>query len=73
MLRDTARVINIIERTAAMRRRAFGRGKFRQAALIPELHREADDRFGGFVKQRGDGRAVDAAAHGDGGEHGLWR
>src|SRR5579859_898926 len=35
MLRDAARVVDVVERTAAMRRRAFGRGKFREAALVP--------------------------------------
>src|SRR5487761_114976 len=71
MPRDAARVVNVVERAAAMRRGPFGRGKLREAALVPELHRQANDRLGSFVEERGDSRAVDATAHGDGGERGL--
>src|SRR5579863_4778016 len=61
MPRDTARVVNVVERATTMRRGAAIASKLREATLVPELHREANDGLGGFVKQRSDGRAVDAA------------
>ena len=43
MLRDALGVINVIERAAAVLGRAVSL-KLGQAALIPELHRQADYR-----------------------------
>ena len=65
MLGDAARVVDVVDRAAAMLRGA-ARFFLRQAALIPELHREADDRLAAIVKHRRDRGAIDAAAHGDG-------
>ena len=42
MLGDVARIVHVIERTAAAGDAAFGR-KLRQTALIPELHGQADN------------------------------
>jgi hypothetical protein len=42
MLRDAPGVINVIERAAAVLGRSVSL-KFGQAALIPQLHRQADD------------------------------
>src|SRR5882724_2410199 len=42
MLRDTLGVVDVVERAAAMLRGAVAL-KFGEAALIPELHGEADD------------------------------
>src|SRR5690348_966714 len=67
---DAARVVNIVERAAAMRRRASGR-ELGQAALIPELHGQADDRLTGRVQESSNSGAVHTAAHGDGSQSGL--
>ncbi len=70
VLRDTLGVVNVIERTAAMLRRAIPL-KFREAALIPQLHRQADD--GPFLlpQNSGHGRGIDATGHGDRHKAGL--
>jgi hypothetical protein len=74
MLRDAFGVIDIVERTAAVLRRTLireGALKFRQAALIPELHGKTDDRAALLLQNGGDGGGVHAARHGDGDER--WR
>jgi hypothetical protein len=53
MLCDAARVVNIIVRTATMLRRSADILELWQAALVPELHREAYNRLFAFVQ---DGR-----------------
>ena len=45
--------------------------KFGQAALIPELHSEADDGAALLLQDCGDGGRIHAAGHGDGDEAGL--
>ncbi len=70
MLRDALGVIDIVERAAAMLRGHVAL-KFGQAALIPELHREADNRTALLLQNGGDGGRVHAAGHGHGDEAGL--
>ena len=59
-----ASVVDIVVRAAAMLSGAviFELG---QAALVPELHRQANDGLGAVVEDGGNGGAVHAAAHGD--------
>ena len=66
MLGDALGVVDIVNAAAAM---AFVslRIEFGKAALIPKLHGEADDWLTLLAKHSGDGGAIDAAAHGDGG------
>lgn len=64
MLGDAARVVDIVNRTAAMLR-GFSGLELREAALVPELHGEADDGLAALVHDCGDGGAVHSAAHGD--------
>ena len=68
MLGDTARVVNIVVRAATVLRRTASILQLRKAPLIPQLHREADDRLCAFVQDRRDGGAIHATAHrhGDG-------
>jgi hypothetical protein len=65
MLGHAARVINVIERAAAMLRRAL-RHKLRKPPLVPELHSEPHDRLAALVEYCCDRGAVHAAAHGYG-------
>ena len=58
-------VINVVERAAALAVRAVA-VELRQAALVPQLHRQADDGKAALLQDRGNGRAVHAAAHRDG-------
>jgi len=51
MLRNSAGVIDIVERTATLRR-GFARSEFRKSALIPELHGQPDHRSARFVQHR---------------------
>jgi hypothetical protein len=60
-----ASVVDIVVRAAAMLGGAVI-FELRQAALVPELHREADDGLGAVVEDRGYGGAVYAAGHGYG-------
>src|ERR1700722_390924 len=68
MFGDAARVVHIVVRATAMLRGAVIL-QLRQAALIPELHSEADDGLRAVVEDRGDRGAVHTTAHryGDGG------
>ena len=68
MLGDAARIVHIVMRAAAMLRRSIVL-ELRQATLIPQLHREADDGLRAVVQNRGDRGAIHAAAHGYG--HGV--
>jgi len=70
VLRDALGVVDIVEGAAAMLGGAVTL-KFRETALIPKLHREADDWTRLFLQYGSDGRRVDAAGHGDGDEAGL--
>lgn len=45
--------------------------KFGQAALIPKLHGQADDRAALLLQNGGNGGRVHAAGHGDGDEAGM--
>jgi hypothetical protein len=65
MLGDATSVVDIVDRTAAV---LCGRTAFflRQAALVPELHCEADHGLAAVVEDGGDGGAIDATAHCDG-------
>ena len=47
--------------------------QFGQAALVPELHSEADNRAALLQEEGGDGRGIDATGHGDGHQSGLDR
>ncbi len=62
MLGDALRVVYVVDGAAAMAAMTFA-GEFGQAALIPELHGEADDVFAAIAQNCGDGGTVDAAAH----------
>ena len=59
-----AGVVNVVVGAAAMLGGAVIL-ELREAALVPELHGEADDGLGAIVEDGGDGGAVHAAAHGD--------
>ncbi len=66
-----AGVVNVIERTTAA---LHGLGHSRmasQTALIPELHREADDIVSLGAEHGRDGGGIDSTGHGDG-DGGLW-
>jgi len=45
--------------------------KFGEAALVPELHGEADDCAALLLQESGNGGRVDTARHGDGDEAAL--
>ena len=66
MLGDAFGVVDVIDRAAATLRGA-GVLQLRQAALIPELHGEADDGATLLLEERGDGGTVHTAAHCHGG------
>ena len=65
MLRDALGVVHIIERAAAVLRRAVAL-QFGQAALIPQLHRQPDDGTALPLQHRRDGGGIHAARHGNG-------
>ena len=65
MLGDAAGVVHVVVRAASMLGGAVIL-QLRQAALIPELHGEADDGLRAVVEDGGDRGAVHAAAHGYG-------
>ncbi len=68
MFGDAAGVVHVIVRAAAVRGRGAVCGlHFGEAALIPQLHGEAEDGVAAVVEDGGDGGAIDAAAHGYGG------
>jgi hypothetical protein len=67
VLRYGLGVINVIERTAAVLRGAVAL-KLGEAALVPELHGEADDGAALLLQEGGNGGRVDTAGHGDGDE-----
>src|SRR5262249_23047628 len=68
--RDGLGVIDVVERAAAMLRWPVAL-QLGQAALVPELHREADDGAALLLKERSDGGGIDATGHGHGDEAGL--
>jgi len=70
MLRHGFGVVHVVERAAAMLRGAIAL-KFGEAALVPELHGEADDGVALLLQEGGDGGRVDTAGHGDGNEAAL--
>jgi hypothetical protein len=65
MLRDALGVVDVVDGAAAVLRRACGL-QGGEAALIPQLHGEADDGPALFLHKRGDYGAVDTSAHGYG-------
>ena len=65
VLRDPLGVVNIVERTAAVLSGSVAL-EFRQAALVPELHGEADNGAALLLKHGGHGGRVDATRHGHG-------
>jgi len=71
MLSDALGVINIIERTAAMLGGAVTL-QFREAALVPELHGQADNGAALLLQESGDRGGIDTAGHGDGDEAGSY-
>jgi hypothetical protein len=70
VLRDALSIVDVVERAAAMLRGAIS-PKFGKAALIPELHGQADDGPALLAEDRGNGGGVDTAGHGDGNQAGL--
>jgi len=70
VLRYGLGVIDVIERAAAVLRGAVAL-KFGEAALVPELHGEADDCAALLLQESGNGGRVDTARHGDGDEAAL--
>jgi hypothetical protein len=70
VLRYGLGVIHVIEGAAAVLRGARAL-KFGEAALVPELHGEADDGSALLLQESGDGGRVDTAGHGDGDEAAL--
>ena len=54
MLRHSFCVVDIVERTAAVLRRAIAL-QFGKAALVPELHRQSNDGAALFLEQRWNG------------------
>jgi hypothetical protein len=63
VLGDTLGVVDVVERAATVLRGAVAL-EFGEAALIPELHGEADDRAVLLEEDRGDGGGVDTTGHG---------
>jgi hypothetical protein len=70
MLRDATRIVNVVERAAAVLRGTIAL-QFRQTALIPQLHREADDAARLLLQDGGYGGGIHSAGHGYGDEAGL--
>jgi hypothetical protein len=66
MFGDALGIVDIVDAATAM---AFVslRIKFRKAALIPQLHGEADDGLALLTEHGGHSGTIDTAAHGDGG------
>src|SRR5258706_7394732 len=64
VLRYGLGVIYVIERAAAMLRGAVAL-KFGEAALVPELHRKANDSAALLLQKSGNGGGVDTAGHSD--------
>jgi hypothetical protein len=64
MLRYALGIVDVIEGAAAVLLGAIAL-QFRQTALVPELHGEANDRVALFLENGGDGGRVHAAGHGD--------
>ena len=63
MLRDGPGIVDVIERAAAVLRGAITL-QFGEAALIPELHGEADHSASLLLQESGDGGRVDTSGHG---------
>jgi len=69
---DAAGVVDVVDGAAPVWGGCAGAvgagaaGEFGEAAVIPELHGEADDWEAALLEDGGDGGAVDAAGHGDG-------
>ena len=71
-LGDAARVVNIIQRATASLHRLGHALMAGQAALVPELHGQAND-FVALGAQHGrDGGGVNSTGHGDGNGCGAW-
>src|SRR5215467_3311387 len=66
MLGDSLGVVDVIERAAAVLSTGLVTLKFREPALIPELHGQTDDRTALLPQYGCDGRRVDSARHGNG-------
>jgi len=64
VLRDALGIVHILERAAALPVRAV-EIKLWQTTLIPQLHRQADDRKPSLHENRRYSRAIHPAAHGD--------
>src|SRR6204780_4300281 len=64
MFGDATRIVDIINRATTMLRRLGGL-ELREAALVPELHGEADDGLAALVHDRSDGGTVHTSTHGD--------
>ncbi len=71
VLRHALRVINIIQRAATVLRRAFAL-QFRQPPLIPQLHRQTNDRVPLLQKHGRHGRRIHAAGHSYSHKPELW-
>jgi len=65
VLRDALGVVDVVEGAATVLRGAIAL-EFGEAALIPELHGEADDGAILLEKNRGNGGGVDTTGHGYG-------
>src|SRR5216684_1335403 len=70
MLRYGLGIVNVIKGAAAVLRGAVAL-KFGEAALIPELHGEADDGAALLLEKRGNGGRVNTAGHSYGDEAAL--
>ena len=69
MLRHALGVVYIVERAAAVLRGAVAL-QFGKAALIPQLHRQADDGAALPLEHGGDGGGIHTPRHGDGDQAG---
>jgi hypothetical protein len=72
VLRDPFGIVNVVERAATVLRWPIAL-KFRQAALIPQLHRETNDGAALSEQDSGDGGRIHAPGHGHGDQTGLNR
>ena len=70
VLRHGLGVVDIVERAATVLRGAIAL-ELREAALIPQLHGEADDGAALLLQEGGNGGRVDASRHSDGDESAL--
>ena len=66
-----AGVVNVVERTTAPLNGLRHSGMAGETALVPELHREADDIVSLGAEHGRDGGGIDSTGHGDG-DGGLW-